>query len=150
LGSKILDDFAKQAKPSPQVTDPKLGAEKPPESPDDGTVEAPDRCGLENRTHPQPGFVLFDSAGIPIGISYAGIENTIRWLEPCALEFVFSDDRGFWRVTIVGKDDKDSKRQMEKLQMRLIQQRRELLRPMEGAFITSITVEKVEEETEEA
>ncbi|HZZ82025.1 MAG TPA: hypothetical protein VFE62_26230 [Gemmataceae bacterium] len=146
MGSKILEDFAAQAKPTPKVTDPKLGAEKPPE--DDGTIESPDRCGIENRTHPQPGFVLFDSAGVPLGISYAAIENTIRWLEPCALEFVFSDDRGFWRVTIVGKDDRESKRQMEKLQLRLIQQRRELLRMADGAFITSIEVEKIEEEAD--
>jgi hypothetical protein len=147
LGSKILDDFAKQAKPTSQVTDPKLGAEKPPE--DDGTFEPSDRCGLENSKYAQQGFVLVDSQDVPLGISYMAIQNTIRWLEPCALEFVFEDDRGMWRVTIVGADRDKAKAEIRKLQMRLIQQKRELLHCGSGTVIQSITVEKVEEESED-
>jgi hypothetical protein len=45
-----------------------------------------------------------DSQGTPLGIMYSAIQNTIRWLEPCALEFVFEDDRGMWTVTIIGAD----------------------------------------------
>jgi hypothetical protein len=75
------------------------------------------------------------------------IENTIRWLEPCGLEFVFSDDRGFWRVDIIGGDKPDCEKLMELLLLRLIGQKRELLRS-NGSFITEIRITKVEEPEE--
>jgi hypothetical protein len=117
--------------------------------PDDGSHDASNRCGLENSKYAQQGFVLVDSQGVPLGIMYSAIQNTIRWLEPCALEFVFEDDRGMWTVTIIGADSEAAKAEIRKLQMRLIQQKRELLHSGEsGNVIRSITVEKMEQKEE--
>lgn len=75
----------------------------PPEH-DDGSHDALDRRGLENTKYAQQGFILVDSQGLLLGIMYSAIQNTIRRLESCALEFVSDDDRGMWRVMIIFAD----------------------------------------------
>jgi hypothetical protein len=71
-------------------------------------VEASDHCC-------QKDFVLVDtSTKAPIGIFYAAIQNAIRWLEPCALEFRFEDDRGPCRVEIIGGTSPDAPELMKR------------------------------------
>jgi hypothetical protein len=154
-GSDILNQLRQNANrlpgadsaPTPQVTDPKIGDD--PNKWDDGSEEASDRCGLENSRYAQQGLVLVEtSTKRPIGVYYAAFQNSIRWLEPCCLEFVFEDDRGYWRVDIIGGTSPDHERLMELLLMRLIGQKRELLRA-NGSFIKEIRITQMEEEGED-
>ena len=109
-----------------------------------------DRCGIENTKHGQQGFVLIETAtDTPLAIMYVAIQNTIRWLMPCTLEFQFEDDRGLWQVHIVGGDAPEAKEKMKLLQMRLIGGKRELLLCGSKYIIKAIRITPVEEEKEE-
>lgn len=145
-GKDILNQLRQNARlpesgPTPQVT---INEDPPPE--DDGSHEASDRCGLESARYAVQGLVLIETATKrPIGVYYAAFQNSIRWLEPCALEFVFEDDRGLWCVTIIAGDHPEREKLMQLLLMRLIGQKREVLRA-NGSFIKEIVISKVEEE----
>ena len=79
---------------------------------------ATDRCGLESTRYGQQGFVLVENAAkLPLGVFYSAIQNSIRWQEPCGLEFTFEDDRGLFRVEIIGGSAPDATELMKWLQM---------------------------------
>ena len=108
-----------------------------------------DRCGIENTKHVQQGFVLIETVtDTPLAIMYVAIQNTIRWLLPCTLEFQFEDDRGAWQVHIIGCDTASARKAMKLLQMRLIGGKRELLHCGSKEIIKEIRVTKIEEEEE--
>jgi hypothetical protein len=95
------------------------------------------------------GFVLVESeTGIPLAIVYTAIQNTIRRLLPCTLEFLFEDDRGLWQVHIVGCDSEEARDKMRPLQMRLITGKRETLHAGNREIIRDICVTKIEQEEE--
>jgi hypothetical protein len=148
-GNQILDQLRQNAnKTTPPGPTAQVTVTPDPPEPDD-SQEASDRCGLESTRYAVQGLVLIETATkTPIGIYYAAIQNSIRWLEPCAIEFVFEDDRGFWCVTIIAGDHPDREKLMQLLLMRLIGQKRELLRA-NGSFIKEIVITKVEEEPAE-
>jgi hypothetical protein len=148
-GSDILTQLRDNAKKLPAEPTAQVTVTPDPPEPDDGSQEASDRCGLESARYAVQGIVLIETATkTPIGIYYAAIQNSIRWLEPCCLEFVFEDDRGFWCVTIIAGDHPEREKLMQLLLMRLIGQKRELLRA-NGSFIKEIQITKVEESDEE-
>jgi hypothetical protein len=96
------------------------------------------------------GLVLIDSmTDSPIAIMDAAIQNAIRWLMPCTLEFQFEDDRGLWQVHIVGADAEEAKEKMKFLQMRLIGGKRELLHCGSKQIIKAIRGTKVADEEKE-
>ena len=113
-------------------------------------MKASDRCGLESTRYGQQGFVLTEtSTKAPIGIFYSAIQNTIRWQEPCGLEFCFEDDRGLFRVEIIGGTDPNAPELMRRLQLRLITGKRESLWA-NGSVVKQIRITQVEEDAEEA
>lgn len=118
----------------------------PPQESD--SVEASDRCGIESARYPVPGLVIIETATkIPLAISYSAFSETIRWEEPCGLEWTFTDDRGTWRVRVVGGEGDEARAVMERLQLRLIQQKRELLWA-NGVVLKEIVIEELEEDEE--
>jgi hypothetical protein len=146
-GTRSLDDIRQKAAHTP--TSHVTVKEGDDEELTDGSEYASDRCGIENTKYAQQGLVLIETeTETPIAIMYAAIQNSIRWLMPCTLEFVFEDDRGAWQVHIVGGDAPEAKEKMKLLQMRLIGGKRELLHCGSKAIIKAIRITKVEEEEE--
>lgn len=132
-------------KPTSHVTDLRVGKEDDPLP--EGSEYASDRCGIENTRQAQQGFVLIETVtDTPLAIMYTAIQNTIRWLLPCTLEFQFEDDRGMWQVHIVGNDTEAGRKAMKLLQMRLIGGKRELLHCGSKEIIREIRVMEVKEE----
>jgi hypothetical protein len=77
-------------------------------------------------------------------IMYSTIHGTVRWLEPCALEFTIEDDRGLFEVMIIGGDGPDAVRLMKLLRMRLVQWKRDLLHA-NGSVVKAIQITRREE-----
>jgi hypothetical protein len=144
-GSDILSQLRDSAKKLPAEPTAQVTVTPDPPEPDDGSQEASDRCGIENGRYAQQGLIITDSQNIPLGLMYSGIQNTIRWLEPAALEFRFEDDRGLFEVLIIGADSPEAIERLKLLQLRLITQRRETLHTGNKSIIKEIRITKVEE-----
>jgi hypothetical protein len=117
---------------------------------DDGSLEASDRCGIENGRYAQQTLIITDSQNIPLGLRFSGIQNSIRWQESAAVEFRFEDNCGLFEVLIIGADSLEAIERLKLLQLRLMRQRRDTLHCGNKNVIKEFRITKVDEETEEA